>query len=54
MYKVTQYNSITNKNGIVRYDTSIIKIVPTYEKAIEIAFTLKRKTGKLYKIKRVV
>ena len=47
------YNSIHNKNGIIKHDTSIVKITTNYHKAIEIALKLKIKTGKLYKIERV-
>ena len=53
MFKIIQYNSINNVNGNVEYNYNIIKVVPTFNKAVEIALKLKIKTGKLYKIERV-
>ena len=53
MYKVVQYNSINNKNGIIEYDTNVIKVTTTYLKALEYAIEMKKKTKKLYKIERV-
>ena len=54
MYKIIQFNNITNKgNRVIEYDYNIIKIVPTYEQALEYSLKLKRRTKKLYKIERV-
>ncbi len=53
MFKIVQYNSITNKNGIIEYNTNVVKVVTSFNKAIEIAIKLKQQTGKLYKVERV-
>ena len=53
LYKVIEYNSINNVNGVIEYDYNIVKITTTFCKAIEIALQLKLKTGKLYKVERV-
>ena len=53
LWKVIQYNSIHNVNGIVEYNYNTVKITTTYSKAIEYAMKLKLKTKKLYKVERV-
>ena len=53
LFKVIQYNSIKNNNGVIEYDFNIVKVTSSYYKAIELALKLKLKTGKLYKVERV-
>ena len=54
MYKIVQYNSIHNHgNGVIEYDFNIIKVTSHFNKAVEIALELKKRTGKLYKVERV-
>ena len=53
MFKVIQINSIHNNNGVIEYDTNIIKVTSSFANAIEYALKLKLKTGKLYKVERV-
>ena len=53
MFKIIQYNSITNNNGIIEYNTNVVKVTSSFSKAIEYAMKLKLKTGKLYKVERV-
>lgn len=53
MYKIVVYNSIHNVNGIVEYDTTVIKVTTSFYKAIEYAMKLKANTKKLYKVERV-
>ena len=53
LWKIVQYNSIKNNNGVIEYDYNVIKVIPSYSKAIEIAMKLKLITGKLYKVERV-
>ena len=53
LWKIIQYNSITNNNGIIKYDYTIIKITTSFDKAVEVALNLKLKTKKLYKVERV-
>ena len=53
MFKIVQYNSIHNINSNIEYDTTIVKVIPTFAKAIELAMKLKLITGKLYKVERV-
>ena len=53
LYKVIQYNSIHNVNGVIEYDFNIVKVTSHFNKAIEYALQLKKVTGKLYKVERV-
>ena len=53
LYKVIQYNSIKNNNGVIEYDTTIVRVTSSFSKAIEIALNLKKQTKKLYKVERV-
>lgn len=53
MFKIIEYNSIINNNGVIEYNYNIVKVTTSFSKAIEIALKLKLKTGKLYKIERV-
>ena len=53
MYKIIQFNSIQNIDGKIKYNYNIIKIIPTFAQAVEVAMKLKLKTGKLYKIEKV-
>ena len=53
LWKIIQYNSITNKNGIIEYNYNVVKVVTSFNKALEYALKLKLKTKKLYKIERV-
>ena len=53
MFKVIQINSIHNNNGIIEYNTNVVKVTSSFANAIEYAMKLKLKTGKLYKVERV-
>lgn len=53
MYKIVMYNSIHNNGTSIKYDYNIIKVTTSFNKAIEIALELKRRTKKLYKVERV-
>lgn len=53
LWRVIQYNSIHNNGNSIEYNYNIVRVTTSYSKAIEIALTLKLKTGKLYKVERV-